>query len=70
MVIESGQPFRINTEALLLRSFVVEDATAAFDHPGHDGTIYPAETVHALALANLHNEFATVLTTEAVLTQL
>lgn len=50
--------------------FVVEDATAAYDHPGHDGTIYPAATVHALALANLHNEFATVTTTDAILAEL
>ncbi len=41
---------------------VVADATAAFDLTGPDGTRFPAESVHALSLANLHGEFATVVT--------
>lgn len=46
---------------------IVADATAAHESDSYDGEHYPAETVHALALANLHGEFAAVLTTEQVL---
>ena len=46
---------------------VVGDATAAFDRVGPDGRRHGAEEVHALALASLHGEFATVLDTETVL---
>ena len=48
-------------------TIVVADATAAHAASSYDGAHYPAETVHALALANLHREFATVLTTAEVL---
>ena len=50
-------------------TYVVEDATATFDRTGPDGTRYPAATVHALALARLHGEFATVLTTAQLLNE-
>jgi nicotinamidase-related amidase len=46
---------------------VVGDATATFDRVGPDGRRHGAEEVHALALASLHGEFATVLDTETVL---
>lgn len=46
---------------------VVADATAAHNHRSYDGSCYDAETVHQLALANLHDEFAAILTTEQVL---
>ncbi len=46
---------------------VVADATAAHNHRSYDGNCYDAETVHQLALANLHDEFAAILTTEQVL---
>ena len=46
---------------------VVADATATFDRTGPDGTRYNAETVHDVALASLHGEFATVVTTENLL---
>lgn len=49
---------------------VVSDATAAFALTGHDGTPVDAETVHAVALAELHGEFAAVVDTETVLKQL
>lgn len=49
---------------------VVSDATAAFDITGPDGAVHPAETVHALSLATLHGEFATVTDTESVLAAL
>jgi nicotinamidase-related amidase len=48
-------------------TLVVDDATATFDRTGHDGTRYPAETIHALSLANLHDEFATIVTTNQLL---
>lgn len=49
------------------RTFVIADATAAHEHHNFDGEHIPAETVHRVALANLHGEFATVLTTEQAL---
>jgi nicotinamidase-related amidase len=48
-------------------TYVVADATAAFEQVGHDGTRYPAEDVHRFALASLHGEFATVVETDEVL---
>lgn len=48
-------------------TFVVADATACHDHTGYDGTYYPPETVHAVALVSLQDEFATILTTDQVL---
>lgn len=39
---------------------VVCDATAAFDRTGPNGTVYPAQLVHAVSLANIHGEFCTV----------
>ena len=48
-------------------TFVVDDATATFDRKGNDGTVYPAAVIHRTTLASLHNEFATVLSTEALL---
>ena len=46
---------------------VVADATAAHERHSYDDIHYSAETVHKLALANLHEEFAAILTTEQVL---
>ena len=48
-------------------TIVVADATAAHETRSYDGTRYPAETVHALALANLHQEFAAILNTDQLL---
>jgi nicotinamidase-related amidase len=48
-------------------TYVVADATATFDRTGHDGKLYSAKEVHAISLANLHGEFATVLETETLL---
>jgi nicotinamidase-related amidase len=48
-------------------TYLVADATATFDKIGFDGQRYPAEQVHQLALASLHDEFATVLTTDQLL---
>lgn len=46
---------------------VVADASAAHELRSYDDSYHDAETVHQLALANLHEEFATILTTEQVL---
>lgn len=51
-------------------TYVVSDATATFDREGPDGQSYPAETVHAISLANLHEEFATVIDTQSLLDRL
>ena len=47
--------------------FLVEDATATFDRAGLDGPMRPAAEVHAAALSDLSEEFATVVSTEEVL---
>lgn len=49
------------------KTFVVSDATAAFDITGPDGEHHSAEVVHSMALAELHNEFATVVDTQSLL---
>ena len=48
-------------------TYVVGDATAAYDSTGPDGTHYAADAIHAMTLMNLHKEFATITTTDAVL---
>ncbi|MBB4825974.1 nicotinamidase-related amidase [Sporosarcina luteola] len=48
-------------------TYLVSDATAAFGLPDHNGTYYDAETIHDTTLATLHDEFATILTTERIL---
>lgn len=51
-------------------TWVVSDATATFDRVGPDGVEHRAEEIHAIALSDLHGEFATVLDTAAVFTAL
>jgi nicotinamidase-related amidase len=46
------------------------DACATFDRMGPDGVTYTAEQIHAISLANLHNEFATVRATDQILSDL
>lgn len=46
---------------------VVSDATATFDLQGLDGRLFKAETVHAISLASLQGEFATIKTTAEIL---
>ena len=48
-------------------TFVVEDATATFNRAGLDGRTRPAVEVHAAALSDLADEFATVVSTREVL---
>ena len=49
---------------------LVADATAAYDREGPDGTRYDASLVHAVTLASLHGEFASVRTARDVLADL
>jgi nicotinamidase-related amidase len=46
---------------------VVADATYAFDKIDYSGTPRTAAEVHAMALANLDGEYATIVTTETLL---
>jgi len=48
-------------------TWVVSDATATFDRIGPDGVEHPAEQIHAVALSDLHGEFATVVDAAAVI---
>lgn len=50
--------------------YVAEDATATFDRVGYDGQKVKAEDIHRFALISLHQEFATITTTETILQQL
>lgn len=45
-------------------TYVVSDATATFDKRSADGELFLADLIHRTALASLHGEFATVLTTD------
>ena len=46
---------------------LVADATATYDRIGADGTHYSAQLIHDTSIANLHEEFATVISTEDIL---
>lgn len=51
---------------LLFDVYVVSDATATFNRVGPDGQEFDAETVHAVSLASINEEFVAVVDTEAV----
>ena len=44
------------------KTFVVSDATFAFSKHDYDNVLRSAQEVHAMALANLQGEYATILT--------
>jgi hypothetical protein len=48
-------------------TYVVSDATAAFEWVSHLGTRLEPEEVHFHALAALHGEFATVVTASSII---
>jgi nicotinamidase-related amidase len=48
-------------------TWVVSDATFTFDKPLLDGRTMPAEDVHALSLANMDGEYASVVDTARLL---
>ncbi len=51
-------------------TYLVSDATATFDRQGSDGVLHTAEEIQAMTLTNLHQEFATIVTTDDVLRNL
>ncbi len=51
-------------------TYVVSDAAATVEKRGLDGRLWPADDVHALALANMDGEYASVVDTAAVLAML
>jgi hypothetical protein len=48
-------------------TYLVEDATFTFGREDWAGTWRTADEVHAMSLANLHGEYATVVTVAEVL---
>ncbi|PFG12177.1 cysteine hydrolase family protein [Bacillus sp. es.036] len=48
-------------------TYLISDATAAYGLTDENGRYHDPELVHMLTLATLHEEFATVLTTEELL---
>jgi nicotinamidase-related amidase len=51
-------------------TFVVSDATAAFEKVGTEGQKFSAELIHETALASLHKEFATVISTDNLIAEM
>lgn len=51
-------------------TFLISDATAAFDRIGINGEKYDAELIHLTTLANLNDEFATVWDSERLLKEI
>ena len=51
-------------------TYLVSDATATFDRRGPDGVLHAAEDIQAMTISNLHEEFATIVTTDGVLAAL
>ena len=47
-------------------TMLVRDATWTYDRVGVDGELYTADQVHAMTLANLHDEFVEVVSTADV----
>ncbi|WP_299211673.1 cysteine hydrolase family protein [uncultured Aquimarina sp.] len=47
--------------------FLIEDGVAAFDKIGANGRRYDAQIVHDIEIANLKDEFATIVQTEEML---
>jgi nicotinamidase-related amidase len=48
-------------------TYLVDDATFAFDLVEGDGTIIPAEQVHRMSVASLRGEFALVIETDEII---
>ncbi len=51
-------------------TYLVSDATAAFELIGHDGRAYSAQEIYNMTLATLNGEFATIVETDSLLTAL
>ncbi|GAE32701.1 cysteine hydrolase family protein [Halalkalibacter hemicellulosilyticus] len=50
-------------------TYLISDATAAFGMKDQNDIYYDAATIHNISLATLHEEFATILTTEKLLNE-
>ncbi|WP_269774899.1 cysteine hydrolase family protein [Bacillus siamensis] len=48
-------------------TYLISDATAAFGMRDQNGTYYDAAAIHNISLATLHDEFATILTTDQLI---
>jgi nicotinamidase-related amidase len=48
-------------------TWLVADACATFERSGPEGRTFPADLVHDVAIASLHDEFATVVTSAELL---
>ena len=48
-------------------ALLVEDACWTFDRTGPDGHVHKAADIHAMTLANLSGEFATITTTQDII---
>jgi len=48
-------------------TYLVHDACAAMNGIGHDGAYFDPDLVHNMAIANLHGEFCTAITTKDAL---
>ena len=48
-------------------TYLVSDATAAFELTDHHGRKYSAEEIHVVSLATLHGEFAIIMKTDELL---
>ena len=59
-----------SADDLGFETYVVADATAAFEMEGYDGRFFSAEDIHAVALVNLQDEFATIVSTADALSAL
>ena len=51
-------------------TYLISDATATFDRRGINGEKYDSETIHLTTLANLNEEFATVMNYEKLMNEL
>jgi nicotinamidase-related amidase len=51
-------------------TYFVLDATHTFDRRSYDGTLFTADELAAATAASLHDEFASIVTTEAVVSAL
>ncbi|GAB5519207.1 MAG: cysteine hydrolase family protein [Rhodothermales bacterium] len=52
------------------KTYVVADATAAFERIDHTGRHFTAEMIQAVSLLNLHDEVAQIMTTDEILSAL
>jgi nicotinamidase-related amidase len=50
-------------------TYLIEDAVATFNKAGANGQEYSAQLIHDTAIASLKDEFATILSTEVLLTK-